>query len=343
MSATAVTTALRRAAPALALLVSMAATAATVPPATLAETGYGRAGALGFTPQYPLWSDGAEKRRWVALPPGTAIDARQPDAWQFPRGTRLWKEFAVDGRPVETRYIERRADGSWLYASYVWNATGTEALLAPERGAVLAVAGAPGGRYVVPGRADCAACHAGAAVPVLGLSALQLSPARDPLAANARPPRAGDVDLPELAARGLLRGLPPALLRTPPRIAADTPTERAALGTLHANCAHCHHRAGGQVPLALTLAQRVAAPRASRDEVVGSLLDTSSRYRPGTPPAALLALRMGSRQPQLQMPPLGTQVPDPEGLALIDRWLADRPLVDHLLTPELSPSPRKDP
>ena len=44
----------------------------------------------------------------------------------------------------------------------------SDALLAPEQGVVLAVAGAPGGRYEVPSRADCRACHDSAAVPVPG-------------------------------------------------------------------------------------------------------------------------------------------------------------------------------
>ena len=41
---------------------------------------------LPFSPQYPLWSDGATKRRWIHLPPGTLIDASDPDAWDFPVG-----------------------------------------------------------------------------------------------------------------------------------------------------------------------------------------------------------------------------------------------------------------
>src|SRR5262245_39550495 len=80
---------------------------------------------LPFSPQYPLWSDGAAKRRWIYLPPGSSIDATQPDAWDFPRGTKLWKEFRHGGA-VETRYLERGADGAWRFGSYVWNAAGTE-------------------------------------------------------------------------------------------------------------------------------------------------------------------------------------------------------------------------
>ncbi len=146
-----------------------------------------RAGVLAFAPQYPLWSDGSRKRRWIALPPGSAIDAAKLDAWEFPVGTKLWKEFGF-GRVIETRYIERLTDGSWRFATYVWNAAGTEATLAPDDGVVVDVAGAPGGRYTVPSRNDCLACHEGAAVPVLGFSALQLSADRDPLAPHADAP-----------------------------------------------------------------------------------------------------------------------------------------------------------
>ena len=32
-----------------------------------------------FAPQYPLWTDGAAKARWLRLPPGTRIDARNVD------------------------------------------------------------------------------------------------------------------------------------------------------------------------------------------------------------------------------------------------------------------------
>lgn len=284
--------------------------AAGEPPRRLSDTGLNAPGVTPFAPQFALWSDGAAKRRWIALPRGRAIDARDPDAWQFPRGSRLWKEFAVDGKPVETRFIERRADGSWIFASYVWNADGSEALLAPARGTTLAVAGAPDGRYVVPGRGDCGACHGGAPVPVLGFSALQL---------------AGE--LPALVASGRLKNLPPALLKQAPQIVAGTPTERAALGLLHANCGNCHHGRGG-VPVALRLNQRAGDPDASRREALASLLSPSGRFNagapliePGQPQHSALVQRMRSRQGLLQMPPLGTQRPDDEGLALVERWI----------------------
>src|SRR5688500_4722934 len=78
-------------------------------PASLRATGLYTPGgevsaeSLAFAPQYPLWSDGAAKRRWIRLPAGTSVDAAGAD-WVFPVGTRLWKEFSVAGRRVETRF-----------------------------------------------------------------------------------------------------------------------------------------------------------------------------------------------------------------------------------------------
>jgi mono/diheme cytochrome c family protein len=262
------------------------------------------AGLLEFSPQYPLWTDGASKRRWISLPAGSTIDASDPDAWKFPPGTRVWKEFA-SGRPVETRVIERGADGRWRFATYIWNEAGTEARLAPPEGATLEnIAGMPGGRYRVPSREDCVACHEAAPARVLGFGALQLSADRDPLAPHATPAPAGSL-LPDLAARGWLSGLPAELLTTPPRIDGRTPEERAALGWLHGNCGHCHNDRGPLASLGLVLAR------------------PGSGARPQEPlPVARMLERLRSTNPFTRMPPAGVQVADHEAIELVARGLA---------------------
>jgi hypothetical protein len=288
---------------------------------------------LAFSPQYPLWSDGARKRRWIYLPPGTAIDAVRSDAWEFPVGTRLWKEFSFD-RTVETRLIERLPDGTWRFAAYVWNEEGTDATLAPSDGiAELATPGAPKGAYAIPAQADCQACHEGAAAPVLGFSALQLSSDRDPLAPHTE--ARTDIDLTGLSSRGLIKNLQPSLLSKPPRIAATSPAERASLGYLHGNCAHCHNDNGAPAPVDLVLAQSVTVSGGA-ERVLRSMINMRSRFRghglsdnapliaPGRPEASVLIARVRSRNPQTQMPPLGTQVPDNEALALLERWIAEK-------------------
>jgi mono/diheme cytochrome c family protein len=293
-------------------LAALSAAAAPLPaalrdtgPFSLRSAGWEGAGIVSFSPQYPLWSDGTTKRRWLYLPPETSIDASRPYAWDFPRGTKAWKEFRYGERRIETRYMERLADGSWRFAVYVWNEQGTQALLAPERGATLRVAQAPGGRYVVPSRNDCLACHEGPEVPVLGFSLLQLSPDRDPLAPHAERASPEDADLRRLAATGKLRNLPDSFLAIPPRIAARTPVARAALGYLHGNCGHCHTDAGALQGVGLVLAQPGA----------------------GTGPAdpGAILRRLQAPNPLLRMPPLGVRVADAKGIALVESWIRTTP------------------
>ncbi|MEC7520657.1 MAG: hypothetical protein VYE22_12365 [Myxococcota bacterium] len=300
------------------------------PPERLEDTGLARAALLSFSPQYPLWTDGADKRRWIALPPGTSIDASDPDDWRFPPGTRLWKEFSFGGRPVETRYMEARSDGSWSYATYVHGEDGV-ARRAPDRGVPEGVPVAGGaGRHVIPGQADCVSCHEGRPSPVLGFSLLQLSGDRDPNAPHAAfGPE--DVSVAALVRTGRLRRLPPTLVA--PRVEASSPTERAALGYLHGNCGGCHNDVGPLAPLGMVLAQSFGRPR----PVQGTLLARESRFRlwdrpdavhrvhAGEPERSVLLHRLRSRDPNTQMPPVGSLVADEEAAALLERWIRDLP------------------
>jgi hypothetical protein len=314
------------------------------PPASLRDTGLYvdwnkktvAPGNLPYAPQYPLWTDGAAKRRWIRIPAGTAIDASAADAWQFPVGTWLWKEFSFGGRRVETRTMERTARG-WVYATYAWNQDQTDAVLAPARGAVSSAEVAPGVAHAIPGQPDCRACHEGTS-PVLGFSALQLSPDRDPAAIHAEVPAPGSVDLAALVELGLLRGLPGQLLARAPRIAASSATERAALGYLHGNCGGCHGPQSSLASLDMSLAYPVdpgdegRAPaiettfgRASRFALPGAQAGASVRVAPGQPDRSVLLARMRSHGRFARMPPLGTQVVDERAADLIEQWISSAP------------------
>ncbi len=282
---------------------------------------------LPFTPQYPLWTDGAAKQRWIALPPGSAIDASDVDHWQFPIGTRLWKQFAFE-RAAETRYMQRLADGSWLYAAYVWNDDGTDAVKAPDDGVRGVCATADGQRHDVPGVADCRICHEGGRTPVLGFSALQLSPDRDPLAPHATPRGEHDVDLHTLAARGLLRDLPARWQLQAPRIAARDARERAALGYLHGNCSSCHNADGPLQRLGLrfdhSLASDTEPPAIATAVGVDSKFtrgDIRQRIAPGDPAHSAVVLRLCATDALTQMPPFGRHLADRDAVALLTQWI----------------------
>jgi len=319
--------------------VAMARSGAAPLPTRLSETGLYVAGSTtviapenaAFVPQYPLWSDGASKRRWIALPPGTQIDASSRDAWVFPIGTRFWKEFSF-GERTETRYIERLADGSYRYATYVWDAQLGDALLAPEAGIRGARELASGVQHDIPSGSDCRSCHEGRRSPVLGFNALQLSPDRDPLAPHREELPPGALDLPELVRRELIVNLPAELLEHPPRIDAPSATARAAAGYLFGNCANCHNAEGPLAVVGLDFDQAVGA-EGGHTRLATSVALRRSRFRlpgetasfravPAQPEHSSLWFRMQARDPQNQMPPLGTKQVDAAGLQLIAQWIS---------------------
>ncbi|MGE0639622.1 MAG: hypothetical protein AB7G12_06605 [Thermoanaerobaculia bacterium] len=324
--------------PLLLALMASAAQAVEPPPERLSATGLYAdittkrvaEGLVGFTPQYPLWTDGATKRRWIYLPPGTFVDASDPDAWQFPVGTRVWKEFAFERR-VETRMIEL-ADSGWRFVSYRWLPDGSDAVLAAEFGERGVYTVAPGVRYDLPSRYDCRACHEGNVSRLLGFTALQLSSDRDPAAIHGGAPNEGDLDLAALVARGLVRNLSPALVAAPPRIPARTPLERTALGYLVGNCANCHNDRGALADLGFSLEVRVAP---DSDPVPGAIrtgFGQPAHYQPAGEPAHLrfaagepeesaVWRRVSSRVAVTQMPPLGTKLVDREAVELLERWI----------------------
>lgn len=286
---------------------------------------------LAFSPQYPLWTDGATKRRWISLPPGTAIDGSNPEVWTFPVGTRLWKEFAFGDQRIETRYIERTADGQWLYAAYAWSQDGSEAHLTSTKGKRGAFALGGGRSHSIPAVSDCKACHQGGRGEVLGFSALQLSRARDPGALHAELEET--VDIEDLIKGGLLINYPSSLRTASPQIMASSSNERAALGYLHGNCGHCHNEKGPLKNLGLFLAHSVAAAfppafvstvgQPIKNAAPGQNPDAVLRIHPQDPDRSGLMQRMASRYPALQMPPLGTELVDSKAVELLRRWIAE--------------------
>lgn len=311
-------------------------------PARLSQTGlYGRDGAVApglraFSPQYPLWSDGAVKSRWIQLPPGGRIDARDGEAWDFPVGTKFWKEFRLRGRKAETRFLWRASATQWVFASYAWRADQSEADLAPEAGMDALAEVAPGRPHAIPSVADCRACHVNGPPPVLGFNALQLSDDRDPGAPHAEPLLPGMLTLSRLDAEDLLQPRRPEWTARPPRIPAADPVVRSALGYLAANCGNCHRTSGADTALHtvdLAFNHRLAAAKAEEEPGWSTTVvrpgkyaipgDQASNLRvlPGAPERSTLVHRMASRRPSSAMPPLGSVVADEAGLVLMRTWI----------------------
>ena len=338
---------LGRIAVALTFSTSLAAAAAQPwPPQKLSDTGLYRDAATltisgearPFSPQYPLWSDGATKLRWVALPKDSTIDAKDPDAWRFPVGTRFWKQFSFGDRRIETRYIEKSGEGTWLFAAYVWSEDQREATLAPAaRGLKNHVEIASGVRHDIPSVGDCKACHEGVGrESVLGYGALQLSSARDPLAPHAEPAPAGGLDLDALLKEERIRNAPASWRTTPPAITANSPRARAILGYLHGNCSNCHNDQDPVASVGLSLRASITANNGAEQPTMRTAVGVKSKFQirdvtadhclrlaPGDIERSAVVVRMRARDGMSQMPPMGSKLADGAALKLISDWVRE--------------------
>jgi hypothetical protein len=269
-----------------------------------------------YSPRFQQWQDGATARRFLWLPPAASIDIADPDHWTYPVGTRAWQELSRDGRRIETRFMQKLGADDWRYLTFHWT---TDADAVSIEGGLMDASGTP---HDIPHLVDCGSCHDNAPDRLLGVSLLQLEHEDSGL------------DLDRLAADGRL-GSPP---EQRPELPGDA-TAVAALGYLHANCGCCHNPHSVEfrsVDLELWLP---ATPVASLEQTpvyrtavgverqglgAGTRLPTL-RIAPGAPEESAVYQRMASRDPNVQMPPIGTQSVDESGLASVAEWIRSVP------------------
>ncbi|MBN8281208.1 MAG: hypothetical protein J0M16_11405, partial [Gammaproteobacteria bacterium] len=93
---------------------------------------------------------------------------------------------------------------------------------------------------------------------------------------------------------------------------------------LHTNCAQCH-RPGGPTPSSLDFRATTALAATNACDAppqAGDLGITDGRIiAPGDPARSVLLARIGRRD-AAGMPPLGSNVPDGEGVALLAAWVS---------------------
>jgi hypothetical protein len=254
-----------------------------------------------------LWSDGAHKRRWIALPDGApAMTLSATGAWQAPVGTILIKEFALETtpgdpatrRPIETRFLVRDPALGWQGFSYRWRADGRDATIQPDEAQTIAWPMDDGTTHahVYPSRSHCLSCHEGSYGPLLGLRPAQLQRWFDYGGVIAD-------QLPTLAQLGVGPGSGAAPLPSP-HDPSET-VEHRMRGYMAANCAHCHN------PDHIAIKDlRITTP----------LADTRlcEAIVPGSPAQSLVYQKVSTRP---GMPPLGTASVDPLAVALLGSWI----------------------
>ena len=263
-----------------------------------------------------LWSDGAAKERFFAIPDGTTITVTASGDFDFPNGTVLAKTFSLAGKRVETRLFMRHMNGTWAGYSYEWNDTETEATLLP--GSKARVVGTQTWNY--PSRSQCLQCHTAIAGRSLGPEIGQFN-------RSILYPATGRTanELETLAALGFLSAPLTGPVATLPKLEAPFGTgalDLRARAYLHANCAGCHQQGVGQGPADwryfLTFKNTNScnvAPQTGNLGITGAMLIV-----PGSPATSIVSRRVHALN-AFRMPPLGTVLEDVQGTALIDQWI----------------------
>lgn len=344
----------------------------TAPPATvtkpfprkLSETGLFAStkdhqpakGLIPYSVNAPLWSDNAEKDRYIALPGDSQIEfddvvyphgPTYPDlGWRFPDGTVLVKTFSIDteaGNPasrkrLETRILQyRKMPGNddeygaqyWYGYTYVWNDQQSDAdLLGAEgldRKLTIKDVKAPGGQreqtWHFPSRAECTLCHTMASKYILGVNTLQMN----------KDHSYGGTIANQLATLEHLGVFTEKLPKPPaelPRLVdyRDTASDLhlRARSYLHSNCAHCHRKWGGgnaefELQASLPLTDTLAVN--TRPGQGAFKLSDPRILVPGSPDRSLVLYRM-KLDGLGRMPHIASNVKDQAAITLLHNWIA---------------------
>ena len=293
---------------------------ATLTPAT---------GLIPYTVNSPLWSDGAVKTRWFAVPndgppytTGEQIGFAPTGEWSFPNGTVFVKHFELtvneitgERKRLETRLLVRNADGAVYGVTYKWRSDNSNADLLPggldENITITESSGATHvQKWSYPSRGQCLACHASAASYVLGQKTHQLN-------GDFTYPTTGRTDnqLRTFAHLGLLNPAPnesdiPTFLKA---VAVTNPTatvQHRMRSWIDANCSQCHRPGGTGIGFDGRLGTPLDKQFLIDNVVFFRDLASSELYQRDN--------KVGSGQ----MPPLAKNVVDENAMANLRQWIA---------------------
>jgi uncharacterized repeat protein (TIGR03806 family) len=315
-------------------------------------------GLIPYSVNAQLWSDGAHKERFLAMPGDAKIEFEtitypQPSpgsraGWRFSDGTVAVKTFFLElekGNPASRRRLETRllhlrtlagteevGDQYWSGYTYVWNDAQTDAELLETKGLdrdyTIKDRQAPGGTrkqtWHFPSRAECTLCHTVPAKYVLGINTVQLNKDHDYGGVTDNQLRTWDH-------LGLFKKplpTPPAKL---PRLVdfedAKNDINLRARSYLHANCSHCHIKWGGgnaEFQLIATMDLKDLGIVNTRANHGTFKIEDGRVLVPGAPERSLMLHRMTLRGLG-QMPHIASNVVDETGVKLVREWIKQLP------------------
>jgi len=344
---------------------NMPSTFAGALPLLLSQTGVftntpnlSTAGALiPYNVNTPLWSDAAQKTRWLVVPnngaaytPDEQIGFATNDDWLFPAGTIFVKHFELvtneitgGKRRLETRLLVRDALGAVYGVTYKWRDDNSEAdLLTAGLDESITITNAGGTRTQIwhyPSPSECLVCHTPVAHYVLGVKTRQLN-------GNLAYPSTGTTDnqLRTLNRLGLFNpAINEADIAGYSKLSSLTnfsaSLQDRARSYIDANCQQCH-RPSGDGP---TFDARFDTPLASQNLIDGILAKGDLGYDNARVVKArdiwrsVLLWRINTTNTAIQMPDFRNLI-DTNAVQVIGDWINTLPGTPALAPPTLSPN-----
>ncbi|MBC3846582.1 VCBS repeat-containing protein [Winogradskyella echinorum] len=289
----------------------------------------------------PFWSDGAAKKRWMAIPNDGTYDTADEqitfsndEAWDFPRGSVLIKHFEVGGQRLETRFEVKGDDDVYYYLTYKWNSAQTDATLLDDAVDEDVVVNGVTQSWHYPSRNECASCHFPQNGSVLGPKTRHLNKA-------ITYPSSGITmnQLVNFSELGLItETITDTNVSNYPAVAAkddlSASLEDRARSYLDVNCASCHNPNVDNVAM---FDARYSTPSANQNIIYGPVvydegLTDPKVIIPQDVANSMAHFRMNSTQTGIEMPPIAKDVVDTAGVQLIEDWI-------NSLTPATSSPP----
>ena len=295
----------------------------------------------------PLFTDYAQKYRFIFVPEGKQAAYNSSNTLDFPVGTIIAKTFTMprdflnDGAGeeiIETRLLIHRKEG-WKALPFIWREDRGDADLALAGGtrAVSWIHSDGSNRstnYVIPDANSCKTCHS--TVRSESGSGVNQETVLIPIGPKARFLNRDNLyegesvnQLAYMAQQGVLAGLPKDLdsIDTVPDW-EDTAAnlQDRAKGYLDANCAHCHSPGGfasnsglfmeywREVDTSYGICKTPVAAGAGSGGLRFDIV-------PGNADQSITSYRMDSNQPDVRMPEIGRTLIHDEGVALVREWV----------------------
>ncbi|MEM7513340.1 MAG: PA14 domain-containing protein, partial [Bacteroidota bacterium] len=306
------------------------------------ETLIPSAGIIPYTVNSPLWSDGASKKRWIALPnngkhdsPAEKIVFDDDQPWQFPEGTVLIKHFELPvdankpnlSRRLETRFIVIGKNEQHYGLTYRWRTNHKEADLVVDGVEVKVSVKDKNGNtstqnWSIPSSSDCLTCHTDNAGKVLGVNTHQLN-------GNFTYPASGvsSNQLETWSHLGMFNislADPTDYLSSVPLTAQNATTNHKIFSYLDANCGHCHHPTGvegafdARFHLSYDARKLINQAVDGPNSTVGGVV-----VKPGKPNESELFIR-DNLVGGIAMPPLAKELIDEPYIAQLRNWINEQ-------------------